>query len=129
MLRAGRKPIGPCPHLGNHLWALKCKPIQELSGKLSGCLTPDTRMISLRVVIGNRPADHVNGQYKWDCALPHGRIGSDAFLMKDELIVTLRSFFRARNDGESNPIDESSIKIAYQPFPPRSLQILLVILS
>jgi hypothetical protein len=48
--------FGPCPHTGNHLRALKCETIQELFGKLSGCLTPNTGMISLGVVIGNRPA-------------------------------------------------------------------------
>ncbi len=47
---------GPCPHRGNHLRASKCEMIDVLFGKLSGCLTPNTRMISLRVVISNRPA-------------------------------------------------------------------------
>jgi hypothetical protein len=47
---------GPCPRLGNHLRALKCETIQKLLGKLSGGLTPDARMLSLRVVISNRPA-------------------------------------------------------------------------
>ena len=49
--------VGPCPHLGNHLRVFKCEMIDVLLGKLSGCLTPNARMIPLRVVIRNRPAD------------------------------------------------------------------------
>jgi hypothetical protein len=49
-------PQGPCPQRGNHLRAFKCEMIDVVLGKLSGCLTPNTRMISFRVVISNRPA-------------------------------------------------------------------------
>src|SRR5260370_5549165 len=41
--------------------------IDVLLGKLSGCLTPNARMIPFRVVIGNRPADQVLECFKGLC--------------------------------------------------------------
>src|SRR5579875_3720525 len=41
--------IGPCPQRGNHLRAFMCEMVDVVLGKLSGCLTPNTRMIPFRV--------------------------------------------------------------------------------
>ena len=52
-LKPYRRLPWSCPHLGNNLRAIKCEMIKELLGKLSGRLTPNTRLVPFSFVIGN----------------------------------------------------------------------------